>query len=572
MNSHVFCKTCCLLSLLIFLNACGYDRSDRPLASSVPKAPDNVTAAASDGTLTVSWSEVEDATTYTLYWSTSAGVTMDTGTEVTAVSSSYTLNGLINDTTYYVVVTAENRSGESAESDEASGTPNDRGWGVQSVASAGYSIADYSMWPGDIALNDSDIGFAVFEVSDGTTNQLYATRYEEGSWSPEINIGLNDSSNAQVVVDTNGTATVVWVEDSEDNKGVFYSEIWATRYTAGVWGKSKRISERPPAGPKSDVDSPRIAVASSDAVLTVDSDDNVIACWRQTDSVVVEVLMCNRYAGGDWETAQQVNDPGHILSGALAMDADGLGHVYVVGVANNNMIWAVSHDGTAWGELQPIGEALDSKDKVYDPVMDVNANGDIAVMWAQTVNDSNTTAIKAVAYSAVTGLWETPKTVAAPDPLWAGVADLVLDDAGNSMAFWIQEDSTDPLAIHSGHYAQYRIGTSAWSNAQALETSDYDTVTHVIADVDASGKVHVAWEQAHPDIASPIGTPVWVQAYDSVNGWSDAQHVGNVRTDNDFLMDVNNTGNALLYALREVFDSATGSWYLLEVNYFKSGN
>ena len=86
-------------------------------------APSNVNATAGDGQVSISWGSVSGATSYNIYWSTSPGVTADTGTNISNVTSPYTHTGLTNGTTYYYVVTAVNNYGESGESNEVSATP-----------------------------------------------------------------------------------------------------------------------------------------------------------------------------------------------------------------------------------------------------------------------------------------------------------------------------------------------------------------------------------------------------------------------------------------------------------------
>lgn len=94
-----------------------------PGPATVPAPPSGVSATAGDAQVTVSWGGVADATSYNLYWSTSAGVSKATGTKISGVSSPYLHAGLTNDTTYYYVVTAENASGESTESPVANAKP-----------------------------------------------------------------------------------------------------------------------------------------------------------------------------------------------------------------------------------------------------------------------------------------------------------------------------------------------------------------------------------------------------------------------------------------------------------------
>src|SRR3990170_871293 len=92
--------------------------------TTAPAAPVNVTATAGNNQVTVTWDAVPGATSYNIYWSTTAGVTKTTGTQISGITyTSYTHTGLTNGTTYYYVVTTVNSFGESNESSEVSATP-----------------------------------------------------------------------------------------------------------------------------------------------------------------------------------------------------------------------------------------------------------------------------------------------------------------------------------------------------------------------------------------------------------------------------------------------------------------
>ena len=109
-----------------FLASCGEDGSD-PIAA--PGVPTGVTAAPENGAATVRWSSVGGAATYNLYIASQAGVTkgnylsLTGGRKQTGITSPFTQTGLTNVTTYYIVITAENSGGESAESTEIRITP-----------------------------------------------------------------------------------------------------------------------------------------------------------------------------------------------------------------------------------------------------------------------------------------------------------------------------------------------------------------------------------------------------------------------------------------------------------------
>jgi fibronectin type 3 domain-containing protein len=89
--------------------------SQAPVATA-PAAPTGVTATAGTKQVTVAWSPVSGATSYNVYWGTSAGVTPANGTKIAGASSPAVLQNLADSTTYYFVVTAVNGAGESTSS------------------------------------------------------------------------------------------------------------------------------------------------------------------------------------------------------------------------------------------------------------------------------------------------------------------------------------------------------------------------------------------------------------------------------------------------------------------------
>nr|WP_157276588.1 pectinesterase family protein [Paenibacillus sp. Soil766] len=84
--------------------------------SGAPNTPISLTASANEGSVSLSWGAVADASLYNVKRSTVSGESFDI---VTASSTaSYEDNSVTNGTTYYYVVSAVNASGESQNSDE----------------------------------------------------------------------------------------------------------------------------------------------------------------------------------------------------------------------------------------------------------------------------------------------------------------------------------------------------------------------------------------------------------------------------------------------------------------------
>jgi PKD repeat protein len=98
--------------------------TDPTVAEPPPAQVTQVSAQAGDTQNIISWSPVQSASAYDIYWATSPGVSSSTGTLIADVSSPYTHGGLTNLTTYYYVVVARNNSGAAPASPEVSATPN----------------------------------------------------------------------------------------------------------------------------------------------------------------------------------------------------------------------------------------------------------------------------------------------------------------------------------------------------------------------------------------------------------------------------------------------------------------
>lgn len=108
-----------------------------------PAVGPTLAALPGDSEVILTWSAVEGAGFYNLYWGTDPGVTSDTGEEITAVTSPYHHRGLQNDVPYYYVVTAFNAGGKGPDSDEVGATPVEAGMEVFSDT-ANLPIPDYS--------------------------------------------------------------------------------------------------------------------------------------------------------------------------------------------------------------------------------------------------------------------------------------------------------------------------------------------------------------------------------------------------------------------------------------------
>lgn len=114
-----------MLSLLVLsCGGGGGSGGGSSIPNAAPQAPESIVSMSGNAQVRLSWGDASGATTYNIYWSTTAGVRKQSGTKVSAVTSPYYQAGLNNGTTYYYVVTAANQYGESAESVEVWASPS----------------------------------------------------------------------------------------------------------------------------------------------------------------------------------------------------------------------------------------------------------------------------------------------------------------------------------------------------------------------------------------------------------------------------------------------------------------
>jgi alpha-tubulin suppressor-like RCC1 family protein len=117
-----------LVAIALVLWGCGDDTGSTnpivpPPPPQPPAAPTGVQIQAGDRQNTLGWNYVAGATGYVIYWSTSPGVSRNSGTPIAATTNPYVHTGLANGATYYYVVTAARNGLSSSESAQISAMP-----------------------------------------------------------------------------------------------------------------------------------------------------------------------------------------------------------------------------------------------------------------------------------------------------------------------------------------------------------------------------------------------------------------------------------------------------------------
>jgi hypothetical protein len=174
-------------------NSVGTSYGSQTTFRTLPAAPTApaisvVDGPAGSGELALSWSVVTGAAAYDLYYSESS--TFPVGqTPISTASTSYTVSGLTDFSTYYFWIKARNVSGSSVASPSASGSP-------------GVRVAGISLLPSSVT------------IPVGSTNQITATvspanaTYPTVTWASSSTSVATVTSSGLVAAVAPGTATV----------------------------------------------------------------------------------------------------------------------------------------------------------------------------------------------------------------------------------------------------------------------------------------------------------------------------------------------------------------------------
>jgi hypothetical protein len=93
--------------MLVSVNAYGEGNSSSVFSvtpKGAPSVPANIKVTEGDGKATITWDNVNGATGYNIYWSTTSGVTKTNGQQILNVTNPFIPENLTNLTSYYYIV------------------------------------------------------------------------------------------------------------------------------------------------------------------------------------------------------------------------------------------------------------------------------------------------------------------------------------------------------------------------------------------------------------------------------------------------------------------------------------
>lgn len=360
---------------------------------------------------------------------------------------------------------------------------NDSIWFNRYAAGSGWGVAQQietdnmhgSLNPA-LAVDSGGNFVAAWGHLDGTRVSMRASRYTPaGGWSAPEYIGADEGGDAEdvrVAADSLGNAIAVW-HQSDGTR----TNIWANRYApASGWGAAQLI-EHDDAG------------SAAHVQIAVDSADDAIAVWQQSNGAYYDIWASRYVAGEGWSTPVLLeDDDGGAYHPKLAFDAE----------RNAIAVW-LQFTGThynlrstrytanvGWGTVEVIAD--DGTFDTWSPELAVDAAGNAIVVWYQS--DGTRENIWSTRYTAESG-WEAPTLIEHDDAGNASIPLIAMDSDGNAIAAWTQLDG--------GYYtprANYYTAGAGWGSAIRLECDDTGGAASPLVAFDPAGNALAVWSQS----------------------------------------------------------------------------
>lgn len=268
-------------------------------------------------------------------------------------------------------------------------------------------------------------------TSGGDSPDIFFTVSTDGKkWSVPLDISNSPgkSSNAAVCLTPAGDIHVIWVDTSADVTApdIFHS---VSKDGGQTFSKAEDIANTPNVSAD-----PAIACGPKGEVYAAFTD--IVPSGKDRD-----IWLTSSTDGTTWSKATDIsNTPG--LSSNPDIAADAKGNVFVVwedttsGMDSPDIFLAVTHDGAkTW---DPLADVSKTPGKSSDPAVDVDKDGNVAVVWCDTAKDETAPDVW-VARSADTGKTFTEGEDLSNTPGVSSLPDVIIAN-GKIFAVWEETD------------------------------------------------------------------------------------------------------------------------------------
>jgi YD repeat-containing protein len=345
--------------------------TDPNTAAPAPDQLSGVVAIAGEGENVIDWNNAVSVSAYNIYWSTTPGVTQATGTKIADVTSPYTHTGLINGTTYYYVVTAENGSGESPDSSEVSATPNLRAWGDPTIVAATSEEIN-------VATNSRGDIVAARITFDGSQRRVWTRRFTSNlGWENPVlittglaNLGLE---NIRTALDEAGNALVVWMQSDATRMN-----IWSSYFdvATGSWGTPILVETYNGSGSENgDVEGISRLVMAPDGNAVLAWDQEKVIFFPDGQSLVGNLAYASFYTpGSGWSSRVDIDsNSGQVVA---VWDRVSIADSASIFLPKHRNIWASTFTpGGGWSTATIIDDNPALEHEARDPDVAIDGAG-----------------------------------------------------------------------------------------------------------------------------------------------------------------------------------------------------
>ncbi len=236
-----------------------------------------------------------------------------------------------------------------------------------------------------------------------------------------------NATNPQIVVDTSGNATAVWIEN-----GVIKA---SSQPAGGSWGTISTLSSS----------------GASSVSLKIDGSGNATALWVETGVVKYSTLP----AGGSWSAEASISNTG---ASSPVLHVDNTGDAVAVWTRNGYIESSQQPFGGSWSLVSQ----LSTNGAEDHPDVHIGGNGSIVAVWHSVVSGVD---IVVSAKGSVGGSWGSPLNILAVTPAQHhGYPKVVVDAHGNSIAAWFIYTQAGSIYANVAVLAASLSATgSAWS-------------------------------------------------------------------------------------------------------------
>lgn len=395
-------------------------------------------------------------------------------------------------------------------------------WGEPVRVRPGLDLAGGELFAPAVAVNDQGVAVVAWAERVGAADRVLATRFEDGCWEAPVELAPAQGLGADVVLDADGRATVVWTRRELDaSQGIAATTVWAARHEDGAWQAPRRISAEP---------APDDTSYALEPQLTLDDAGGVVVAWIQRatkgDSVAWSRLDADAGPETGWSAPGAI--AGGVILGAEAQVASaGPGQLVAIwrqraapppfeAVTN---VFASRWTGTAWSAAERIGDpSLAGSDHAEGLRLVSRGSQGVSALWLQqqgTARSHWQNDLDAASQTWAGAAPVAPLAGALPDTVSS--IDVAGSETGAMTLVWLASAGDVPGAWDVWA-ARFEAG-AGWSEAVRLEAGAAGAATPAVG-MDGRGHVLSAWAQ--PDAASPR---LWLRRAGATGAWSAAEEI-----------------------------------------------